>query len=178
METGFLQRSQDFIWIIHHFSIINGRVTKMFKSEKGFTLIELLIAALVLGIAFIGLANMQISSINSNSNARQLTKAIILAQDKMEEIKNLNPNHPDLADTNPGNNGNLRESIDPDHCDHRESHVEIKGEGRQSASDLNYDSYTRIWNVADNTPLPGRKTVVVIVTWKSGRKWVSVSSVI
>jgi len=161
--------------------MINGKVMRMIfslKGEKGFTLVELLIAAVILGIAFMGLANMQISSINSNSNASQLTKAIILAQDKMEEIKNLNSDHPDLADTNPGNNGNLRQSIDPNDCDHRESHVEIKGEDIQSVPDLSYGSYTRIWNVADNTPLPGRKTVVVIVTWRSGRKSVAVSSVI
>jgi len=148
------------------------------KSEKGFTLVELLIAMVILGIAFMGLANMQISSINSNTNASRLTKAIILAQDKMEEIKNLNPDHPDLADTNPGNNDNLRQSIDPNDCDHREGHIEIKGESTQSVPDLHYGSYTRIWNVADNTPLPGRKTVVVILTWESGRKSVAVSSVI
>ena len=70
------------------------------KSEKGFTLVEILISMVILGIAFMGLANMQLSSINSNSNSSQLTRAIILAQDKMEEIKSLNPDHPDLADIN------------------------------------------------------------------------------
>jgi prepilin-type N-terminal cleavage/methylation domain-containing protein len=150
----------------------------MIKSEKGFTLVELLIAMVILGIAFMGLANMQISCINSNSNAGRLTKAIILAQDKMEEIKSLNPGHPDLADTNPGNNGNLRQSIEPRDSDHRESQIEIKGENTQSVPDLDYDSYTRIWNVADDTPFPGRKTVVVIVTWGIYHKSVAVSSVI
>jgi type IV pilus assembly protein PilV len=148
------------------------------KDTKGFTLVEILIAMVILGIAFMGLANMQVSCINSNSNSSQLTKAIILAQDKMEEIKSLNPDHPDLADTNPGNNGNLRQSIEPQDSDHRESHIEIKGESPQSVPDLNYGSYTRIWNVADNTPFPGRKTVVVIVTWGPYRKNVAVSSVI
>lgn len=151
---------------------------KMIKSEKGFTLIEILIAIVILGIAFMGLANMQIACINGNSNASQLTKAIILAQDKMEEIKSLNYDHPDLADSNPGNNGNLRQSIDPQYSDHKEGHIEIKGGSTQSVPDLHYGSYTRIWNVADNTPLPGRKTVVVIVTWGSGSKSVSVFSVI
>lgn len=151
---------------------------KTIKRDKGFTLVELLIAMVILGVAFMGLANMQLSCINGNSNSCQLTKAIILAQDKMEEIKSLNPHHPDLADTNPGNNGNLRQSVDPKDCDHRESHIEIKGESTESIPDLSYSSYTRIWNVADNTPLPGRKTVVVIVTWGSYRKSVAVSSVI
>lgn len=148
------------------------------KSEKGFTLVEILISMVILGIAFMGLANMQLSSINSNSNSSQLTRAIILAQDKMEEIKSLNPDHPDLADTNPENNGNLRQSIEPEDSDHKESHVEVKGESTQSVPDLHYGSYTRIWNIADNTPLPGKKTVVVIVTWGPYHKSVAVSSVI
>lgn len=150
----------------------------MIKNEKGFTLVELLVAAVILGIAFMGLANLQLSCINGNSSSSQLTKAIILAQDKMEEIKCLNPHHPDLADTNPGNNGNLRQSIDPDDCDHRENQVKLKGGSTQSIPDLNYGSYTRIWNVADNTPLPGRKTVVVIVTWGAYHKSVAISSII
>ena len=146
--------------------------------EKGFTLIEILIAMVILGIAFMGLANLQISCINGNSNSCCLTKAVILAQDKMEELKSLNPGHPDLADTNPGNNDNLRQSISSDDSDHREDNVNVKGGSSKTVQDLNYDSYTRIWNVADGTPFPGRKTVVVIVTWGSGRKSVVISSVI
>ena len=146
--------------------------------EKGFTLIEILIAMVILGIAFMGLANLQISCINGNCNSCCLTKAVILAQDKMEELKSLNPGHPDLADTNPGNNDNLRQSIDSQDSDHREDNVNMKGESSKTVQDLNYDSYTRIWNVANNTPFSGRKTVVVIVTWGSGRKSVVISSVI
>ena len=148
------------------------------KSEKGFNLVEILIAMVILGVAFMGLANMQLSSINSNSNSSQLTRAVILAQDKMEEIKSLNPDHPDLADTNPGNNGNLRQAITPEDSDHRESHREIEGESTPSIPDLRYGSYSLIWNIADNTPLPGKKTVVVIVIWGPFRKSVAVSSVI
>jgi len=150
----------------------------LLKSEKGFSLVEILTAMVILGVAFMGLANMQLSSINSNSNSSQLTRAVILAQDKMEEIKSLNPDHPDLADTNPVNNGNLRQAIKPEDSDHRESHIEIKGESTPSIPDLRYGSYSRIWNIADNTPLPGKKTVVVIVTWGPFRKSVAVSSVI
>lgn len=146
--------------------------------EKGFTLIEILIAIVILGIAFMGLANLQISCINGNSHSCCLTKAVILAQDKMEELKNLNRNHPDLADTYPGNNHDLRQSIDSQDCDHREDSIHLKGESSETVHDLNDGSYTRIWNVADNTPFPGRKTVVVIVTWEPGHKSVAVSSVI
>ena len=122
--------------------------------------------------------NLQISCINGNSNSCCLTKAVVLAQDKMEELKNMNPGHPDLADTNPGNNDNLRQSIDSQDSDHREDNVNMKGGSSKTVQDLNYDSYTRIWNVADGTPFSGSKTVVVIVTWEYGRKSVVISSVI
>ena len=150
----------------------------LLKSEKGFTLIELLVAMVIMGIAFVGLANMQISCINSISNSSRLTNAVILAQDKMEELKSLDPDHPSLADTNPGNNGTLRYSIDTHDSDHRESLEDVKEEAKQTVLNLNRAHYTRLWNVADNTPLPGKKTIVVIVSWKAGRKSIAVSSVI
>ena len=152
--------------------------TLRITSERGFTLIEILIAIVILGTAFMGLANMQLSCINGNSNSNQLTKAIILAQDKMEELKSLNPDHPDLADTNPSNNSNLRQSFDSRNCDHGENHLLTKRESTQSVTDLSSGTYTRIWNVADNTPFPGKKTVVVVVTWGTSRKSVAVPSVI
>jgi prepilin-type N-terminal cleavage/methylation domain-containing protein len=148
------------------------------NTEKGFTLIELLIAMVIMGIAFVGLANTQISCINSISNSRGLTNAVILAQDKMEELKSLDPGHPSLADTNPGNNSTLRYSIDPHDSDHREILGDVKEEAKQTVPNLSRSHYTRFWNIADNTPLPGRKTVTVIVSWKSGRKRIAISSVI
>ncbi len=96
----------------------------------------------------------------------------------MEELKSLDPGHPSLADTNPGNNSALRHSIDPHDSDHRESLEDVKGEDKQTVLNMNRAHYTRLWNVADNNPLPGKKTVVVIVSWKSGRKSIAVSSVI
>jgi|GEM_PF-847922 len=142
-------------------------VVDLIRNQKGFTLIELMIAMVILGIAFMGLATMQLACIRGNSGSNRLTKAIILAQDKMEELKGLVPYHPDLADTNPTNNSNLRHSIDPHQSDHT-----------QSLSDTADDSFTRVWNVADDIPLPGRKVVVVIVTWGSPHKSVAVSSVL
>ena len=149
---------------------LNGKgqtVVSLEKGQRGFTLIELMIAMVILGIAFMGLATMQLACIRGNSDSNRLTKAIILAQDKMEELKGLGPHHPDLADTNPTNNSNLRHSIDPHQSDHT-----------QSFSDTPDDSFTRVWNVADDIPLSGRKMVVVIVTWGSPHKSVAVSSVL
>ena len=57
--------------IINQVKFRKDLMISLLKSEKGFTLVEILIAMVILGIAFMGLANMQLSSINSNSNSSQ-----------------------------------------------------------------------------------------------------------
>ena len=146
--------------------------------DKGFTLIELLIGMSILGIAFTGLISMQISCLSGISNSSNLTTAVTLAQDKMETLKGLSGDHFDLTDTNPGNNGSLRQSSGSSNSDHHEDQVIIKDTVTQTDPGLDYTAYSRIWNVADNTPFSGRKTVVVIVTWESGNKKVILSSVL
>ena len=143
--------------------------------DNGFTLIELLIGMAILGIAFTGLISMQISCLSGISNSCNLTTAVTLAQDKMEALKGMSGDHFDLTDTNPSNNSSLRQSSN---SDHREDHVVIQDTLTQADPDLDYSTYSRIWNVADNTPFSGRKTVVVIVTWESGNKKVILSSVL
>ena len=145
---------------------------------KGFTLVELLIGMAILGIAFTGLISMQVSCLSGIRNSHNLTTAVTLAQDKMETLKGLPRDQPDLIDTNVANNDVLRQSTDPTRSDHREDQVFIPDSETQTGLDLNYTAYSRIWNVADNTPFSGKKTVVVIVTWESYAKRVVFSSVI
>ena len=145
---------------------------------KGFTLIELLIGMAILGIAFTGLISMQISCLSGIRNSHNLTTAVTLAQGKMEILKGLPHDHPDLSDTNVANNSTLRQSTNPTSSDHCEDHVFIRDSETQTGLDLDYTAYSRIWNVADNTPFSGKKTVVVIVTWDSQAKKVVLSSVI
>ena len=56
--------------------------------DKGFTLIEVLIAIVVLSVALLALAGLQIISIQGNSFGNHMTEAVTLAKDKMEEMKN------------------------------------------------------------------------------------------
>jgi prepilin-type N-terminal cleavage/methylation domain-containing protein len=146
--------------------------------SKGFTLIELLIGMAILGIAFTGLISMQISCLSGISKSRNLTTAVTLAQDKMEILKGLPRDHPDLRDSNRSNNNTLRQSTDPSSRDHGEDQVFIRASETPTGLDLDYPAYSRIWNVADNTPFFGKKTVVVIVIWDSQAKRVIFSSVI
>ena len=56
--------------------------------DKGFTLIEVLIAIVVLSVALLALAGLQIISIRGNSFGNHMTEAITLAKDLVEEMKN------------------------------------------------------------------------------------------
>jgi len=145
---------------------------------KGFTLLETLIATAIVGIAFTGLFTLQLSCSQGINNAYRLTTAVILAQDKMETLKGLHPHHTDLADTNPANNGTLWQSTDHTTSDHYEDTITIREEEARLLPPGIYTVYTRSWNVADNTPFAGGKTVVVTVTWAPNGKRVAVSSVL
>jgi len=141
------------------------KVLNRLKENGGFTLVELLISVCIMAIAFAGLATMQVACINGNKIASNLTIGITLAQDKMEELNSLDYNDPNLADVNITNNTNLLNTSNVDFIQ-----TDIDGQGNSGGM------YTRIWNIADDTPMNNRKTVVVIVIWKNHS--VSVSSII
>ena len=54
------------------------------NGSAGFTLIEILIAMAIFSIGILGVATMQISSVNGNSNARKYLEASAFAQRQLE----------------------------------------------------------------------------------------------
>ena len=59
------------------------------NQQKGFTLIEILIAMSLLSIGFLGAASLTVGIIKGNYHAKSTTTAIILAQDKLEQMKHI-----------------------------------------------------------------------------------------
>ena len=57
--------------------------------ERGFTLTEVLIGLVMFAFIFLGLSFGMLSTIQTNTQARRLTAAVNLAQDKLEEIYTL-----------------------------------------------------------------------------------------
>ena len=57
------------------------------KGQKGFTLLEVMISVIILSVALLALAGLQIISIQGNSFGGTMTEAVTLARDKIEDLK-------------------------------------------------------------------------------------------
>ncbi len=107
--------------------------------QQGFTLVEILIALFLFSIGALAIMTMSMTSIKGNAASHHSTEATLLAQDKLEEIKN-------TADITLLANGN-----------------EV---GLQTTGS-NY-RYNRRWDVS-NGPTAGSRQVVVTVSWQAGQ---------
>ncbi len=65
--------------------------------RKGFTLIEVLVGFVILAVGMLAIAAMQITSTKSGYFSNNVTQASVLAQDKLEHLKNLSYRHSDLS---------------------------------------------------------------------------------
>ena len=129
------------------------------RYDSGFTILEIMVALVFLAVGLLGIAGLHHASISGNQSAHYVTRAVNLAEDKIEELKRLNFSDPALADTDGvdtdvGNNIQANPSLftNPDH-----------------ANDSPDPGVIRVWNVADSTPASGLKTVTVIVGWQVKR---------
>lgn len=78
-------------------SVDNDKVTMqrtMGTGEHGFSLIEVLIAIAILAVGMLAIGSMQLATVRNTTNSHTTTEAIMLAHERMEEVKNIS----DLAD--------------------------------------------------------------------------------
>jgi type IV pilus assembly protein PilV len=68
-----------------------------FLGEKGFTLIEVAAGLVILAIGLLGIAAMQVTSTKGGYFSNNVTQATILAQDKLEYLKNLSYSDSNLS---------------------------------------------------------------------------------
>jgi type IV pilus assembly protein PilV len=59
------------------------------RQSKGFTLIEVMIALVILAAGLLALATMQIVSVRSNAFSSEMTYASMLAQSRLEDVRNM-----------------------------------------------------------------------------------------
>jgi type IV pilus modification protein PilV len=144
----------------------NIEIEKRDNMETGFTLIEVLVAIVILMFGLLAVGSMQISAIRGNFMGSNMTIALSLASQKMEDMLNKDFNQADLVDSNTSNNGNLSSTTSVDHQEY------VSEDGAVSTGGF----YRRIWNVANETS-PIRKSIVVVVTWQNNRHRVSIESI-
>ena len=108
------------------------------KRQSGFTLIEVMIALVILAAGILALATMQIVSIRTNAFSSEMTYATMLAQSRLEQIRNM-----PYSDITPGT---------------------VTDTVPASASTKGM-SYTVQTEVDDNTPATDMKTITLTVNW-------------
>jgi len=62
-------------------------VETLTKEREGFTLLEVLIAIVILSVGLLGMASLTVGILKGNKLSNDLSKATVLAQDKMEDIR-------------------------------------------------------------------------------------------
>ncbi|MBI5187205.1 MAG: prepilin-type N-terminal cleavage/methylation domain-containing protein [Nitrospinae bacterium] len=134
---------------------------KNLYKQSGFTMVEMLMAMVILSIALIGLAKISTSVIRTNSFSESYTIATALAQDKLEEIMNLNFFNGALDDLTAANNS-AAGLLSVAAADVQETQVDENGVAGAGGI------FTRSINIWDRTDIENpatRKDIAVIVSW-------------
>ena len=127
-------------------------MSMLLGNSKGFTLVEVLIALAIFAVGILGAATMQISSISENSHAMRITEAATIASSELESLIGVSFDDTTLADNNnTGTNAGLTG------LDNTDETGKLADGGPVAQG-----SYTLFWNVADDYPVVGTKTVRVI----------------
>jgi type IV pilus modification protein PilV len=131
--------------------------------NNGFTLLESLIAMVILSIGILSLYSMQITSIQQNARASNITIASSWGAEKIEEIVNIP--YKDLLDrdgdgTNQDSDHNGKDEKDGGNFGLDDITTTSRPDGRQDSPGGNY---TIFWNVAVDHPITGSKTIRVHV---------------
>jgi type IV pilus assembly protein PilV len=64
------------------------------SDQRGFTLLEMMIAVFVLAVGLLGLAQLQITAIRTNTQADTIASATALAQSALEQINTMDGDNP------------------------------------------------------------------------------------
>ena len=131
----------------------------MIHNSRGFSVIEVLMGATVFTLGMLGVAAMNIRSINGNSFAANMTEATTLATNQMEVLMGYDYTNTQLNDTD----GDVAAGLDHADCGptgtcaNKADHM-TPGLGKNNI-------FTLYWNIAPDTPITNCKTIKIIAKW-------------
>jgi prepilin-type N-terminal cleavage/methylation domain-containing protein len=128
--------------------------------NRGYTLMEVMIAIAIFSIGFMAVGSMQIMAMRTGVSSRNQTTVLSIAKDRAEELEALPFTHADLAGSAaPGTTH--APAADVDGIDNDENGVvddETPGTGH----------VTITWNVIDDQPIAGTKSIRITVNRTTG----------
>ncbi len=129
-------------------------VHKQPERQSGISLLDSLVALLILTFTVISIMKLTTGTLETSRHGRRITAANHLAQTKLEEIRGM-----DYALVTTGSDGPLTET------------------GADAGTGA---MYSRAWQVTDDTPVTGTKTVSLVLSWsdKSGAKTVNFQTLV
>ncbi len=116
----------------------------MMTDQKGFSLLEVVVGLGLILFVSAGMAASTIGSIQTGAVSNQVTVASFLVQDKIEQLRSLDPST-NPADLTVGSHSDAAGAMD---------------QFGQSGG-----AYTRTWTVTEDTPILGMSEVVITVSW-------------
>ena len=139
------------------------------KNDSGFTLVEVLIAALLVSAGMVAYAMTAGNVTKQNAQSKKKTVAIILAQDKVESIKNtaltVSLTGADTLDSPNESSGTWTATTGGEVVD---------ATGDTGTSDA---IYTRTWTITEDGTLTAFYAMSVTVTW-DGSKTVTLDTLV
>lgn len=166
----------------------NKLLEKTVSSSRGFSLLEVLLGITVFMIGMLGVTALNISSLKSSTFAGNMSEAVIIAGDKIEELMALDFDDADLDDSpSPYDDGTAQDG-DDDGVDDDGGNFGLDDTGTGAGEADHWElalgknsMYNVYWNVAVGEPMPDKtKTVNVIVEWfiKDKRRTMNMSTII
>ncbi|MBW2185562.1 MAG: prepilin-type N-terminal cleavage/methylation domain-containing protein [Deltaproteobacteria bacterium] len=140
-------------------------------NQQGFSLVEAMIAMVILSIGLMAVGLMQISAMKSNTNALSRSDGVAISQSVMDTLRCLPLNDIRISDVDTSavnlNDGSSVGGANPVAGNAGHQGDEIFATNPILGS--NGQSYNIFWNIDDDTPIEGAKTLRLFVYWTDQR---------
>lgn len=147
---------------------MSRRHWKHHEVEAGLTLHEVLVALSFFTLLGMGMLQLSSEAYYRDALHRETLAATSLANLRVEELLGAGYDDPRLADPDGGHDVETDTLRSPEHFqdpDHADPNNPLDSEGEAAGP----RKFTRVWNVGADVPVPGIKTVTVIVGWRDQR---------